>query len=329
MTIAPLRFLRSFLTPTPAALDTILSGPCSTAPLTVTPLTDHPGGARVVSSPVSGLVIGVAPVGETGALTELPHFAQGGGYVCLSPGSIEVPALALRAGETVDLPRRIAEHLALPPCPVEHLVLVGSADPVFSPLDKGETLALQWLLHRLAERAGRAVLHGAPPPRPLLLDRDPRVLACWSSNLRPMLSATGTPAFVPLGRVVAPVPEVSDDEAFRAVKTGYATALPSGLTERDGARLYELGWERVRALVTVVGHWTVLHAGSTVDPTDRSGIQGCIAAKRRHMLERGVLQRTSTGLLRFTCDTAVPSLTNAIRVVTGTNERRHHWRLAA
>lgn len=327
MSNAVLRLLRNVTRSTSALVDTVLSDPCSTVPLTVTPLTDRPGGARVVSSPVSGLVVGIAPVNQTGMLTDLPSFAGGGGYACLSHGTLEVPDLQLRPGETLDLPRRLAEHLAVPPCAVEHVLLVGPADPVFSSLGRDGSLAIQWLLHRAAERSGRTVLHGARPQSPALLARRPEVLRRWAADLVPMLTACGTHGFVPLGSVIGPVEE--DEVEFRAVKTGYETALPPGLTERAGARLYELAWERVSALATVVGSWTVLHAGSTVDPVDRSGIQGCIAAKRMHMLEHGVLQRLPSGLLRFTCDTAVPSLVNAIRIVTGTNEREHHWRFYA
>ena len=69
--------------------------------------------------------------------------------------------------------------------------------------------------------------------------------------------------------------------------------------------------------------------GRTV-PEDRSGVQSCIVAKRATMLANGVLQRTRCGLqLRFTCDTAVASLTNAIRTITGTNLPKDHFRLAA
>ncbi len=326
MAIAPLRLMRALSNPISIDLDTILSGPCSTAPVTVTPLSDDPGGPRVISSPTSALVVGVAPVSDTKPLTTRPHFAREGGYACLAHGDREVAGLQLRPGETVDLPRRIAEHRVFPPCSIEQVLLVGSADPAFSPLGKDGTLAIQWLLYNLAEYAGRAVLHGGSPPFPLLLDRAPQTLARWSADLRPLLTAAGTAAFVPLGPVLGPVVVQPEEETFRAVKSGYETVLPPGLTEAEGAQRYELAWGQVTARATIVGHWTVVHAGSTADPIDRSGIQACIAAKRRHMLEAGVLRRTRTGLLRFTCDVAVPSLTNLVRVLTGTNEPGDHWR---
>lgn len=309
----------------------ILSRPCSLVPLTVTPLGERATGARVVTSPTSGLVVGVAPIDEIAALTALPHFGEGGAYTFLSHGTVDVPAMALRPGETVDLTRRIAEHLAFPPCTVEHVLLVGSADPIFSPLGKDGVLVLQWLLHGMAVEAGRALVHGAVPQRPPLLAHDPERVARYAMDLRPMVLAAGTHAFEPCGAVVRPVVIGPADEAevFRAVQRGYATDLPPGLTERPGARLYELAWRGLTALATVVGRWTVLHAGSTVDPTHHGGVQGCIRDKRLHMLAHGVLQRSPGGLLRFTRDTAVPSLVNGVRVVTGTNEREHHWQPAA
>lgn len=324
------RCLRDRLATTPT-LGHILSRPCSLVPLTVTPLGERATGARVVTSPTSGLVVGIAPVDEVAALTALPHFGEGGAYTFLSHGTVDVPAMVLRPGETVDLPRRIAEHLAFPPCTVEHVLLVGSADPVFSPLGKDGVLALQWLLHGMAVAAGRALVHGAVPQRPPLLAHDPERVARYAMDLRPMALAGGTHAFEPRGPVIGPVVvgPVDKAEVFRAVQRGYATDLPPGLTERPGARLYELTWRGLTALATVVDHWTVLHAGSTADPVHHGGVQGCIREKRRRMLAHGVLQRGPGNLLRFTCDTAVPSLVNGVRVVTGTNEREHHWRPAA
>lgn len=325
------RFVRSLLTSTTPPVDAILAGPCSTVPVSVVPLTDRDGGPRVVTSPASGLIVGIAPVHETAMLAALPHFAAGGGYTGLNHGTLDVPGLDLRPGDTLDLPRRMNEHLLAPPCPVEHVLMVGAADPVFAPLGRDETIALQWLLYRLAERAGRAALHGAAPARPALLDHEPQRLVRWSADLRPMLCAAGTHAFVPPGRVIGPaiVDPTDGEAAFRAVPRGYLTELPPGLTERDGAEHYELAWRRVSARATVVGHWTVVHAGATVDPDEHSGVQGCIAAKRRHMLMHGVLQRGADGLLRLTRDTALPSLVNALRVVTGTNELAERWRPAS
>jgi hypothetical protein len=327
MAIAPLRFQRTQSNSVPIELDTILSGPCSRVPVTVTPLTDDPSGPRIVSSPASGLVVGIAPINEMKVLAVYPHFAAEGGYACLSHGTVEVPGLQLRPGETLDLPRRIREHRVFPPCVIEHVLLVGSADHAFSPLDKGDVLAIQWLLYSLAERAGRATLFGETPPRPPILHRRPQVLARWSADLRPLLTAAGTLAFVPPGDVIGPMVVQPQEGAFQAVKRGYETTLPPGLTEAESARSYELAWGAVTARATTVSDWTIIHAGSTADPVDRPGIQPCIAAKRQHLQERGVLQQASPGLLRFTCDTAVPSLTNALRILTGTNEPRGHWRL--
>lgn len=211
------------------------------------------------------------------------------------------------------------------------MLLVGSASPELSPFGRDETVAIQWLLYKLPELAGRVVLHGAAPARPMLIDHNPQLVAEWAGDLKAMLPAAGILACEPRGRVIGPAtPDPEELEVFSTVLKGYETKLPPGLTELDGAQHHDLVWDGAHALVTVVDHWTVIHAGSTANPEDRSGVQSCIAAKRADMLANGVLQRTRCGgLLRFTCDTAVPSLTNAIRVITGTNLPKDHFRVAA
>ena len=333
MASALTRFIASLLNPTPLGLDALLATPRSTVPHTVTPLDDRPGGPRVVSAPDAGLVVGLAHHTRIAALTALPHFAAGVGYATLSHGSISVPALALRAGESLDGPARLAQHLADPPAPIEAILLVGPADPVFSPFGRDESLAVQYLLHGLALRAARAVVHGAPPQRPVLLDREPQRLLRWVQDLAPMLRSC-TPLFEPCAVLLLPRPVVAEPEGAgevepRGVARGYHTVLPPGLTEGVGVSRYALRWRGLAAQATVAGDWTVLHAGTTVDPTDHAGVQSCIADKRARMREQGVLQGTAGGLLRLTRDVGLPSLTNALRVVTGTNEPGHHWQPSA
>lgn len=311
----------------PVSPATLIAGPVSTVPVTVTPLTDHPSGARVASMPTSGLIAGIAPIHDVGRLTALPSF-KAAAYACISQGSLAVPGVHLRPGESLHNPRRQAEHQVLPPCPVEEVLLVGPANPTFGFFGRDETRALEWLLHRLAVEAGRAAVHGTAPPRPALLDREPQRLARWASDAMPLFRALGTPAFAPPGPVLRPIAVEPDDATFRAVQRGYATELPPGLTEQPDARLYELAWAGIYAMATVSGSWTVLHAGSMAAADLSSGVQSCIADKRRAMLAEGIFQRGASGLWRVTRDVALPSLLNALRVLTGTNELDHYWRRA-
>lgn len=331
MATLPLRIARKSSRLSSADIDAMLDGPRSTVPVTVTPLTDQPGGPRIIGSPTSGLILGIAAIDQIDALTAYENFARCAGYSCIANWSVEFPFSIFRPGETTYMARRIGEHRAAPPCTFEHVLLVGSADPFFSPFGRDETIAIQWALYRLAERAGRVLLHGAAPARPALLDHNSNLVAQWVADLKTLLPAAGVMACEPRGRILGPVDDGREaPEAFVAVSRGYEKQVPPGLTERADAIHYDLAWNRVHALVTVVDRWTIIHAGSTADPDDRSGIQGCIALKRVDLLNDGVLQRTRCGhLWRFTCDIAVPSLTNAIRTITGTNLPKDRFRLAA
>ena len=76
--------------------------PCDQAqlPLTLTPLSPTPAGARLVESAMSRLVVGAAPVDELRLLLEHPVFAgRPAAYLLLGEG-------ALRVGETLDLAGR-------------------------------------------------------------------------------------------------------------------------------------------------------------------------------------------------------------------------------
>lgn len=330
MAKVPLRVVRNHSSLFATAVEALLDEPRSTVPVTVTPLDDKPGGPRVVSSAGSGLVLGIANIDQIDTLTAYEHFQVGGGYSCISHWCAELPFSAIRPGETVHLPRRIGEHRAAPPCAFEHMLLVGSANPIFAPFGRDETVALQWILYALAESAGRVALHGAPPARPMMLDHNPHLLRQWVRDLRTLLSATGVMAWEPRGATVGRIVDQPEERGpVRAVLQGYETNIPPGLTEREGAVRYDLVWDRIHALVTVVDDWTIIHAGSTANPDDRSGIRSCIAAKRADLLAKGVVQRMQCGLWRFTRDTAVPSLTNAVRTITGTNARDGLFRLAA
>ena len=299
--------------------------PCTSIPVRIVPLGTRPDGSRLITQPGSGLVVGIAPVDDVAGLLAHRSFRGGGGYVTLSHGNLGFTSAQIRPGDTSDLPRRLREHLLWPPHRIEYILVVGPADPAVNPFGKDAALTLQWILHGLALRAGRATVVGAAAPRPLLLDSDPALVGRWIADLRPLLVAAGVMLFEPQGAVTEPrasAPSGNDDrdDGLRPVERGYAITLPARLTERPDALRYRLAWNSLSGQATVTDGWTVLHAGSLADPAHRPGIQACIATKRDRLLEHGVLQRTAGGLLRLTRDIAVPSLLNATRLLTGTNE---------
>ena len=53
---------------------------------------------------------------------------------------------------------------------------------------------------------------------------------------------------------------------------------------------------------------------------DASGIQDCLSRKRMRLVEEGLARPTvRRDVVRIACDLGVPSLTNAARMLTGTN----------
>jgi hypothetical protein len=321
----------------------ILLSSCSTLSMQVTPLTDRPNGARLVTSPASCLVVGAGPVSDASLLLDLPVFQRPACYGLHHQGTLSALEVAgvdvpqVRIGETLQPARRLDEHRSTPPLPAEEILLIGSRDE--TAFGRDEVVALQEALTVLAVQAGRYQVTGAPPARSWLRQVAPALIERWLFDLRPMLVSAGCLMFEPRGASLAPRPSApvavageappQQAEPAPAFAAGFTTDVPPKVLTRPGAQRYRLTFRGATARLCVIGPWTILVKGSLVAMADRSGIQPCLARKRRQLREQGVLQPTGRdGLLRVTQHVALPSLTNATRVVTGGNEAGSLWTAA-
>lgn len=304
-----------------------------------------PPDVRLVTCPDTALVVGAAPMAQVAHLLRQTPFRRRPLAYLLMASATPIQPVELYVGETLDGDGRTAEHRRDPRLPADDVILIGCHDDGFG---RDAIQALQHGLTAQAHRAGRCRVVGKPPQRSWLQLADPRQLACWLGVLRPMLVAAGCNLMEPPGarlrpRLVAapaarpddlgalrpqtaPVPEPAIRPVPEPVLQGYSLDLPAGLLARADARHYVLTWAGVRAEAVAAGPWTVLRAGSRVVPDDESGIQLCLSRKRQALQEAGVLRPSGRGgLLRVERDVALPSLTNACRVVTGTNQPGTLW----
>ncbi|WP_114946117.1 hypothetical protein [Microvirga calopogonii] len=333
-----LRSMRRLITP--VIPEQTASRPCSMVPVQVTLLTDQPGGARLITTPTSGLVVGIAPVTDAPILLTRTLFQRPLCYALFHRGALRelgidgVDAPEARIGETMWPLRRFEEHFNAPPLPIEELLLVASRDE--DGFGRDEIVALQEILTERAVRAGRYEVTGAPPTRSWLRQVQPQLVEHWLADLRPMLISAGCDMFEPRRAVLVPrhmarpipahEPIPQAQAALPPLPSGFTVDVPEDLLSHPEARRYRLTFNGASAQARVIGPWTVLEKGSFVAGEDRLGIQPCLANKRRLMQERGVLRPAARqGLLRVTRHVALPSLTNAGRVVTGGNGPKDLW----
>jgi hypothetical protein len=338
-----LRCVRSDFGSTSDQTGSGLALPFPGLPMQVTPLTGNPAGARLVTSPASCLMVGVAPIFEAAHLFAVPEFQHSVCYSLAHHGRLEdlgvseVDAPQVKVGETIRMPGRFADHRTQPPLPIEDILLIGSRDR--TSFGRDEVVALQEVLTEWAVRAGRHQVTGAPPTKSWLRQVNPELIERWLADLRPMLVSAGWMVFEPRGALLLPrgrtVEAPARDAAAQslppaaplpAVPSGFTTSFPPELLAHPGARRYRLHFQGATARVCEVEDWTILEKGSLVRRHDRSGIQPCLARKRNQLIEQGYLRRTGRkGLLRLIQDIALPSLTNAARVVTGDNVPWTRW----
>ncbi|GGK38890.1 hypothetical protein GCM10011322_27470 [Salinarimonas ramus] len=280
-------------------------------------LTADPAGARIVLSPASPLVVGVAPVGQVDILLDQSLFEGATAYML-----VDWPH-AVRVGESLDMPARWADHRAAPPLAADLVVIVAHLGGVYRGRDA--TLALQAMLDRLARDAGRCDVVGAIPVASTLATTDPAVLARWEMDVRPMLTAAIGPLFERRGDVLQPISRRSsgppaDGSPLRPIGAGYALDVATAVTWPDALH-YRLEWRGARASAAAVGDvGVIVEAGALVCAVETASVQPCIARKRSKLLRERILVPTSDPhVLRLTRAVRLPSLTNAARVVTGTN----------
>lgn len=301
-----------------------------------------PPDVRVVTSSNTALVVGAAPMEKIAHLLCQTQFAERPLTYLLMASATPVSPTELYVGETLDGEKRIAQHRRDPGLAADDVILIACHDDTFG---RDAIQALQHGLTAQAHRAGRCRVLGKPPQRSWLQIADPEQLARWLRVLRPMLAGAGCNLMEPPGarlrprlvaatgmlpdglevpRPVAPLPEPAIHP--QPVLQGYSLDLPAGLLTRANARRYVLAWGGGRAEAVSAGAWTVLRAGSRVAPTADSSIQLCLLRKRQALVKAGVLRPSGRrGLLRVERDVALPSLTNACRVVTGTNQPGRLW----
>ncbi|GGK51775.1 hypothetical protein [Salinarimonas ramus] len=294
------------------------------APVWVRHLTPDPAGARLILSPGSPLIAGVASACEADMLLEEPALGGAAGYVL-----IDWPH-AVRVGETLDMAGRWAAHRGAPPLPIEQVFIVASLPELRAGRDT--TLALQSILHRLARESGRCALIGAAPSPSPLESSDSALVARWASDIRGLLLAGIGPLFEPCAarlqpRAVEATPPEPPVGVLRPVSVGYALDVPGGVALWPDAMRYRLEWRGARASAAVVDGVTVVESGSLVMATETPCIQPCIARKRARLQAEGVLAPTrNPQLLRLAKPVRLPSLINGARVVTGSNTGVDVWR---
>lgn len=293
----------------------------SLAPTTlhVCTLPNLPPSVRLVGAPTSTLQVGVAPWSQARSLAALPQFA--------SPSVYALIGSAGRVGKTRDLGQRLYDHRKSPPMErIDEVVVVTSAY-----FTSDTVTLLEAVLDNRAREAGVLPIIGAPLHMPPLDAPQHRDLRHWLGEM-PALLAAGCRLFEP---DYAPMPtRIEEPQAERppaigsgAVRQGWEEAFPADLLRRPATTHYVLERDDLRAEAAVHDCWTVLKAGSQLTAATSTWDQPGVAQKRRDLCERGLLAPAGR-FLRLVQTIALPSLTNAGRLVLGTNELASVWRAA-
>ncbi|HEV2560238.1 MAG TPA: hypothetical protein VGU45_16570 [Microvirga sp.] len=308
----------------------------------VTPLSATPSGARLVESEASRLVVGATSLDELPLLLAHPAFARRPGAYALFGDK------GIRWGETLDVTGRLEDHLTDPPLAAERVILITSPHPAFG---RDAVAALQNALHHQSLRAGRVPVVGAPPQRGWLQVSQPALVARWLADLRPLLVTAGCSLLEPPGSTLKPrvrvesAPEVrgeavcqeevagheeaanENDADVPFLRAGFTTEIPHQVYEDAEARRYQLAYRGVQAEAVAVEGFCVVLAGSGMAVEDGAGVQICIARKRARLIEEGIARpRPGADVVRLSRDLGLPSLTNAGRLLSGTNRTaRELW----
>ncbi|MBM6579374.1 hypothetical protein ILT44_04185 [Microvirga sp. BT689] len=274
----------------------------------------HPAGlpfdVRIVTSPVTPLVLGTCLVDNVRSLVGLSEMHGPAAYLHVDPDTA-------RAGETVFAPRRLLAHDGAPPFEgVEQVIIIRSQDPYFG---KDEVMLLQSALAAGIAAAGRCtVIQGTGHPSVPVQPGQRALLRRWMADLRLLLIGCGFHGLEP----------VSAAELCRSgPTTGFSVAVPHELLDGSNVQRYRIERDGIRAECSRVGPWTILHRGSTLRPNPIESYQVGLAEKRKALTAEGILVsgRTERDPFTLTADIAVPSLTNASRLVLGNNSGPDAW----
>ena len=299
---------------------TILDLPAPVAPTTMHVRTRPglPASDRLVTTRTSTLVVGAAPWEQARCLAALPEFSSPAVYALVGSGG--------RIGRTGDLGQRFRDHRRSPP-----MARIDEAFVIASPGFTSDTVtAAEAVLTQAARKAGVMPIVGAELAMPVLDPVEDCDLLRWLREMPPLLLAAGCRLFEP---DYEPMPErLGDAEDDRpptigsgAVRQGWEEAFPADLLHRPATAHYRLERDDLRAEAAVHDRWTVLKRGSLLTAETETWDQAGVAEKRRRLRERGLLAPAGR-VLRLVRDIALPSLTNAGRLVLGTNQPATVWR---
>jgi hypothetical protein len=233
-----------------------------------------------------------------------------------------------RVGRTADLGQRLRDHRKSPPMErIDEVVVVTSAH-----FTSDTVTLLEAVLDNRAREAGVLPIIGAPLHMPPLDAPQQRDLRHWLGEMPALLLAAGCrlfePDYVPMPtRIEEPQAERTLAIGSGAVRQGWEEAFPADLLRRPATTHYVVERDGLRAEAAVHDCWTVLKAGSQLTAATSTWDQSGVAQKRRDLCERGLIVPAG-GWLRLLRDIALPSLTNAARLVLGTNELASVWRAA-
>lgn len=300
---------------------------------------------RLIESPTSNLVLGIAGWHLRQRLLDLPQVCGSSNYAIVGSTGQPFPdaPTAIYWGATDKLQQRLRRHSGDLPVvePRAVLVIAGAHLGVLSP-DMSE--GLEWLLSRLTRAHSVFTLVNAfrqPNLRPAQITTRLR----WVESLRPMLQTAGYP-IIPFeepdagiepefgraadARTAPPQPPQEAEltsGAVPAVRSGWSTSFPSDLEQRSEAQRFVLSDGEVEARAVVCGAWTVIEAGAIGRRHPVPSHQSCLTDKLEAMIEAGVL-RPIPGrphLVRLMRSIAVPSLLNARRLLCGNNGPASGW----
>jgi hypothetical protein len=283
---------------------------------------DLPASVRLVNAATSTLLVGVAPWSQARRLAALPEFSTPAVYV--------LDGEAGRIGKTGDLDQRLRDHSRTPPMArIDEVVVVTS--PAFT---ADVTTCLEAALSQIARSAGVLPIIGAPLAMPVLDPHEDRDLLHWLAEMPTLLLAAGCRLFEadyePMpARIAAPEDDGPVAIGAGAVRQGWDETFPADLLRRPTTAHYVLERNDLRAEAAVNACWTVLKAGSQLTAETQTWDQVGVANKRKYLRDHGLLKPEPAGrYFRLARDIALPSLTNAGRLVLGTNHPATVWRPA-
>ena len=274
----------------------------------------HPAGlpldVRIITSPVTPLVLGTCLVDNVRHLMNLSEMKGPAAYLHFDPD-------AARTGETLFAPRRLMDHETTRPFDtVTQVIVIRSTSEWFG---KDSVMALQAEIAARISDAGRCTLiqgtgHPAAAPQP----GQRALLRRWISDLRAMIVDCGFFGLEPAETATA---------RHGAPSKGFSVAIPEELLDGSSVERFRIERDGIRAECSRLGPWTVLHRGSSLRPTPISSYQDGLAEKRRALMEEGILVAGDAvgDPLTLSADVALPSMTNAARLVLGTNTSSMLW----